>query len=665
MAGSFAALSLLVAAAGCNSAGAAGGEPRYASAETTVSSASSSSAATSNANGTTPSAAQRPVNSRSAVKQTLGADPHVIIDARKTLQYLASEELEGRGVGTKGLEEAADYIATRFAELGLRPLPGHNDYFQPFDYTSSSKIGKSSALKIDGKPFELRKDFTPASFSSEGTFTGPVVFAGYGIAAPEKYNGYDDYADVDVKGKVVLAMRFDPHNEKGKSRLTADGEWSPEAALAEKAKVAQARGAVALVLVNPPEHHGNRDRLLPFAAQYSGGAEIPVVQVKQEVANGILRKGGAPNLRELQKQIDESGKPSALALTGVTVSGNVDIERERQTVRNVMAMLPGANASEYVVIGAHYDHLGRGGQGSMRPHVNAIHYGADDNASGTTALIETARQLVRQGRPARSVVFVAFTVEEEGLLGSQHFVANPPIPLDRIVAMLNMDMVGRVRNAVMYIGGAGTAEPFDDLLRRVDDASPLEFKNMGRGGFGPSDHMSFALKKIPVLFFFSGMHPQYHTPADTPDRINYKGIAESVAAAHAIVNELATMPKSQYVATSDTEPMQLRPSGGGSDSDSDRDPAERPASLGVIPDYGSDQSTTGVRISGATDGTAAAAAGLKEGDVLTKWNGKKLGSLMDLSVFLRESKPGDKVKLTYVRDGKETEVEVTLKARGG
>jgi Zn-dependent M28 family amino/carboxypeptidase len=646
-------VSLLVGAAGCNSAPAPGAKvPQYAS-----------------SSGRTPTTMRATGAPRDA-HALASVDPHVVLNAKKSITYLASEELEGRGLGTHGVELAADFVARRFAEIGLRPLPGKRDFYQPFAYTSSAKLGKDTRLKINKQSFEPRKEFTPVSFSAEGAFSAPVVFVGYGIGAPEKHNGYDDYAGIDVKGKVVLVLRYDPHDENGDSRLTGrKGDWSEEASLSTKAKAAADRGAVALLLVNPPNFHGSRDRLMPFQREFDGGASpIPVLHVRQPVANALLKQANAPGLKVLQERIDTSGKPASMPLSSsTTASGNVAIERDQSQVKNVMAMLPGAKTDEFVVVGAHYDHLGRGGRGSLRPNAKAVHFGADDNASGTAALIELARQMVRAGRPERSVIFVAFTAEEEGLHGSRHFVNHPPVPLESIVAMLNLDMVGRVRNHMMFVGGAGTAEAFDAILKSADDASPLRLKTIGRGGFGPSDHMSFALKKIPVIFLFSGMHPEYHTPNDTPEKINYVGVAQSVALSQELVRSLAAMPRQTYDASSDSQPLLITSahSGGGGPERGDRDPTERRASLGVIPDYGTDTSKDGVRISGATAGTAAAEAGLREGDVITQINDDKIESLMDLTNFLNKSKPGDKARITVMRDGKPLELEATLKARGG
>ncbi|MGH7179890.1 MAG: M28 family peptidase, partial [Tepidisphaeraceae bacterium] len=439
----------------------------------------------------------------------------------------------------------------------------------------------------------------------------------------------------------------------------------PHAALTTKAANAAAHGAVGMILVNPPTYHGSFDRLVPFSRQ-GGRASIPVVQVKQFLIDAILKKAGSANLKTIQAQIDEEGLPHSFAMADATASGKVILQRREVEVKNVMAVLPGygPRADEYIVVGAHYDHLGRGLPGSMAPRSKAIHHGADDNASGTTAVIELAGKLVRGGRLERSVIFICFTAEEEGLLGSAHFVSNPPVPLEKIVAMLNMDMVGRIRNNVLYVGGTGTAKRFEQLVKAADKGSPLVIREsgamVGRGGFGPSDHMSFALKKIPVLFFFSGLHQDYHTPTDTADKINYRGLADSVAFAQQLIVDWAAMPRQEYVAAFDSGPS--RRAMGGNETG---EPTARRATLGVVPDYGSDESTVGVRISGTVDGSPAATAGLKDGDVLVEIGAMKIGSLYDLTDFLAKAKPGDKVKVIVLRDGQRVESETTLAERGG
>lgn len=571
----------------------------------------------------------------------------------KDVTYLASDDLEGRGLGTKGLDVASEYIADRFRSLELRTLPGQPDYFQEFFVNRGAAVNAASTLKIGQTNLTHPRQFIPQGFSADAQFDAPVVFAGYGISSTDQK--YDDYAGIDVKGKVVLVLRYEPHNEQGTSRFVNE-DWSPDAALNAKAEAAAKNGAVALLLVNPPRHHDG-DTLLGVN-RGGGRSEIPFIHIRQEVADDLLRRGGSEKtLGQLQAEIDSTGQPRSFALKDISVSGNVKLDRDRVAARNVMAYLRGgSNPDEYVVVGAHYDHLGRGGSGSLAPMSHEIHNGADDNASGTAALLNLAERLVYAGRRDRSIIFVLFSGEEEGLLGSQHFVQNCPVPLAKIVGMLNLDMVGRVRSNILYTGGSGTAAAFDPMLASADVDSPLELKSIGKGGRGPSDHMSFSLKQIPVLFFFSGVHADYHTPTDDSTAINYAGIVEVIRLSMRVVNEMSRMPKQQYVSTFDSEMVSLN-SGTGSRGTR--------VSLGVVPDYSAAESTTGVRIQGTSPGSPAALAGLKDGDVVVQIADKKIGNLVDLSEYLGRARPGDQVKVVLMRDGQRIEVSLTLAERKG
>jgi hypothetical protein len=639
-----------------------------------------------------------------ATEPTVGGGGPVVLEdeMRADLYYLASDRLQGRGVGTEGLDLAADFIATRFQALGLKPLPGLDGYFQPFEMTTAESIDPATSLTSGERAYKLKEDFTPVSFSAEGEFAGPVVFAGYGIT--DAGRGYDDYAGLDVKGKVVLAMRFEPHDSNGKSRWGKD-DWTTNAHLETKARVAAEHGAAALLLVNPPAFHDQGDdSLMPFARQTVGAATtLPFFHVKRSVADDLLARGGAPTLKELQGRIDKEAKPESLRLKDVTAGGKAAIKRTKKTVKNVVAYLPGSGptADEYVIVGSHYDHLGYGGPGSLmgvasvvgvpvpmlnphagpttgpaagnphattsatRPSLRAIHHGADDNASGTVTMLELARIFAREAKakqPARSLVFMAFTAEESGLVGSARFVNHPPIDLKKVVGMINLDMVGRVRKNILYVGGGGTAAPFKNLLKVADEHSPLEFKNFGDGGLGPSDHMSFALKKVPVIFLFSGTHEDYHRPTDTADKVNYDGMAQVARVGVELVDDFEQMSKSAYVDAADKGSM-MNPMTTGLGTGGEG--GGRRASLGVIPQYGQEEDGKGVPIGGTTPDTPAAKAGLRADDVILKLGDKPTGTLMELSAALGSFKPGDKVKVVYRRAGKEMSVEVTLAERRG
>lgn len=578
---------------------------------------------------------------------------------RDEVSYLASPELEGRGINTPGIDLAAHFIAEQFKLAGLKPLTPRGDYFQHFDFVTADHTDMATALIVGNQDYRLGTDFVAMSFSAEKSFAGPVVFVGYGIV--DAGNQYDDYAGLDVRGKVLVVMRFEPHDEQGRSRFVADG-WSAGARLSAKARAAAEHGAAAILLVNPPEFHGG-DGLLPFAGRFSEApAAIPVMQVKQSVVDAWLKQAGLPDLAALQKKIDRTGRPDSMELTGLTAQGKVLIHRTVHQLKNVIGEIRGVgpHADEYVIVGAHYDHLGYGGAGSLAPGRRALHPGADDNASGTAAVMEMARMLAGGPPPLRSILLVCFSAEETGLIGSNYFVNHPPVSLSKVAAMVNLDMVGRLRNETLLVGGTGTALPFAPILADLDEQSPLKLKEFGKGGFGPSDHLSFAIKKVPVLFLFTGLHTDYHRPTDTPDKINYDGLAQVVDFAAELVDRLSDMPKSSYNESADTlsswqhfGPATDRSSHGG----------EGGASLGVVPDYSADQSAGGVRISGTVPGSPAASAGLRDGDVIVALGSHRIDNLYDLTDALAGARPGDRVEIKFLRDQQEQSAEVILVRR--
>jgi hypothetical protein len=585
-----------------------------------------------------------------------GAPSPTDADPRDTLPYLASDRLQGRGVGQEGLDDAANFIAAEFASDGLRPLPGNSDFFQPFPYTVQSSPGPRTSLLIGSQPLALNSDYIPMRFSSQGKFSGPVVFAGYGVSDSR----YDDYAGIDVKGKVVIALRYEPMDGSWHSRLAPQDDpsgWSEHATFATKAKTAAEHGAAALLIVNVPD--SEPDLLTNFSSATAEPASIPVIQIKESVADQLLTGNGSPNLKTLWNQINSAFKPRSMLLTGGNVSGEVQIAAKETQLNNVIGVLPGEGplADQFIIVGAHYDHLGLGQLGYTLGPPGSIYHGADDNASGTSTILELASRFSHGPAPARSIVFICFTAEEEGLIGSEYFVKRPPIPLDKIVAMVNLDMVGRIRDETLYIGGQGTAKDFDSIVTQADSDSPLKLKSIGRGGLGPSDHMSFALKHIPVLFLFSGLHADYHRPTDTSDKINYAGIDEVADFTARVINGLTQMPRDPYVVEADKDSMHLfgMPMMGGG-------PARR-VILGVIPDYSSADSRVGVLISGTTPGTPAEAAGLQEGDLLVQFNQEQLQNLMDLTQDLARSKPGDKIVLKLIRGTKTLSFNITLAER--
>ena len=431
--------------------------------------------------------------------------------------------MKGRGSGTPELNKAADYIARQFKAAGLKPIDGKS-YFQTFNVTSSARLGKRNQLSYtmgDKKNSAKSAQFSPLNFSSSGEFSGQVVFAGYGITAREY--SYDDYTGIDVKDKFVIVLRHEPQEFDEKSVFSGK-VYTEHAQFFSKAVNAKMHGARGVILVNDASNHADSDDLEPFATS-AGPTEagIPYVQVKAEIVDQWLAQAGphGGDIKTLQAQIDKDLRNMSFALPdSVSITVRTDVRRDSKPVNNVVGYLPG-ETDEHVVLGAHYDHLGLGHQFSLAPSLAGTpHPGADDNASGTAGLIELARYFGAQGKRHRGIVFMTFAGEELGLLGSGYYANNPKIPIENTVAMLNMDMIGRIRDGKVYLGGLGTGASFNQLIDDVSKGSTLTLEKSDSGGYGSSDHTSFTTKQVPVLFFFSGLHADYHKPSDTWDKID-------------------------------------------------------------------------------------------------------------------------------------------------
>jgi aminopeptidase YwaD len=581
------------------------------------------------------------------------ADPARVLNDIKTL---SAPEMEGRGAGTKGLARAADLIVKRYKELKISPSGTHG-YLQPFTLITGAKLKSDNRfVVINGdrkKDLKTNQDFVPFSFSSSGQVEGSVVFAGYGVTA-EEYQ-YDDYANVDVKDKIVVVLRYEPTAFAAKS---GEQGLTHHSQMITKAINARNHGARAIVLVNGKLGDGEEDLLTRFGS-VSGPENIGImfVQVKNDVAEGWL-EAAAKSLKEAQDQINASSKPSSLALPGTLhLSMKVDIETTRATVNNILAYLPG-QTDEYVIVGAHYDHLGRGNFDSLAPsQVGQIHPGADDNASGTAGVLELARLLAPlRGQLKRGVLFMDFAGEELGLLGSAEWVKDPTRPLEKAVAMINMDMIGRIKDDKVYIGGVGTGSTFKPLLDQVEKEQAQKgsaFKiEYSASGYSSSDHTSFVTKKIPVMFFFSGLHSDYHKPSDTWDKINAPSAARLLDLIANVTVRLANAnaeetPKFQTV-------VEQKPPGGGGG-------AGYGPYFGSIPDFG--EIPNGVKFADVKPGSPAAKAGLKAGDILIQFGDKAIKNLYDFTDALRRSKIGDVVEVKVLRDGQPVTASVKLEQR--
>jgi Zn-dependent M28 family amino/carboxypeptidase len=583
---------------------------------------------------------------------TATIDPNIYLD---DVKFLASKEMKGRATGSPELEKAGAFIAGKFRDFGLKPADGKS-YYQAFTVTTNAHLGKTNRFQFteNGRSAVLRfpEDFLPFNFSSGGKLSASVVFVGYGITAPE-YN-YDDYAGIDVKGKIVVMLRHEPQEYDEKS-VFAGKSYTRHAQFASKASNAKNHGAVGVILLNDrANHRSEADELEPFGST-EGPAEagIPFLQVKEQKIQSWFSDAGK-NLETIEADIDRSLSPESFAFPdSLRVDANLDIERAVKTVHNVVGYLPG-ETDEYLIIGAHYDHLGLGEQFSLAPDLKGtVHPGADDNASGTAGVIELARWFSTQPKQKRGIVFMTFAGEELGLLGSAFYAEHPDFPLEKCAAMINMDMIGRVRNDKLYIGGAGTGTTLRALLDRESPKFTLHLDYSDTSGYGSSDHTSFTAKQVPVLFFFSGLHSDYHKPSDTWDKIDAPEAAkvlELVADLTDNLREDAGRPQFVRVAPPASAGGPAASGSGGYGP-----------YFGSIPDFG--EGVAGVKFSDVTPGSPAATAGLKAGDIMIEFDGKPIQNLYDFTYALQAKKPGDVVKVKALRNGKPVEATVTLTRR--
>ena len=588
-------------------------------------------------------------------------------DVRIHLKYLASEAMEGRLTGTPGEQLATDYAARVFESLGLEPAGDDGTWFQPFEFTAGVSLGPGNRLCIahTGAPapdcYPVDETWRPIAFSKTGSFDAPVVFAGYGIVAPELEHlpEYDSYAHLDVKDKWVVVFRYIPEDVSTERRL----HLTQYAGLRYKAMVARDRGAAGIVFVSGPNSQVADPLVdLSFDASFSG-TSIAAVTVDDRVGEALLSTAGR-TLEALQSELDTGDPVMGFEPPDVRLQVDVDIVQEKRTGRNVLARLPadGDPDAGTVVVGAHIDHLGRGaGTGSLARDFekDRIHYGADDNASGVAGLFEIAQYLSglkAEGTftPKRDIIFAAWSGEELGLLGSAKFVqsyadipeSEPLTP--RVTAYVNMDMIGRLREAAV-IGGVGSSSIWADLIPGWKKAAGDLDITTQDDNFLPTDATSFYVRGVPILNAFTGAHEQYHTPRDTPDRIDYEGAAQ-------IARFMAEA--TAHLATRDDAPDYIPQAA----------PVERTggaglrAYLGTIPDYSQDDGN-GLKLAGVSEGGPAAEAGILGGDVVVELAGTAIENIYDYTYAIEALKIGEPVSVAVKRGEERIELTVTPTAR--
>ncbi len=580
---------------------------------------------------------------------------------RTYVETLASEKFDGRLTGSAGERLAAEYISAELKRIGAKPLPGRDDYRLPFEFTAGSRDG-GSVLTVNKNEFTNRADVRALSFSDNGTIAGPIVFAGYGIVIPEGQEfGYDSYAGVDVKDKIVLVLRYFPEDADNKTRAVL----ARYADLRYKAMAARQHGAKAMLVVTGPRSP-NAGETIPMSFDTAlSGSGIVAASISGAAANAIL--SAAPNhdpaqtLESIQKSLDTANPHVAgFAIPDLTITIRTVVVREKQTGANVVAYLPATMATTgvekpWIAIGAHYDHLGHGGNGNSlarKDEAGRVHVGADDNASGTAAVLaigETLASAANQPRK-RNVLLAFWSGEELGLIGSSAFVngANPPVPIDQIEAYLNFDMVGRMQDNKLALQAVGTSDAWPKMIEQANIAAGFDLA-LQTDPYQPTDVATFNQAGVPCLSFFTGNHADYHRPTDTADKIDYEDLERVVSFAAALVRRTEDLDQPPQF-TKVTPPVQ---SGGGR--------AGARVFTGTIPDYSTE--AKGLLLSGVIGGGPADQAGLQKGDIIIEIGGQSITNIYDYTYALDVLKIGTPVKVIYTRDGQRRETTLTPAAR--
>jgi aminopeptidase YwaD len=585
---------------------------------------------------------------------------------RKHIEYLASDKLEGRRTGEPGATLAAKYVADVFGKIGLDPgfASGNKkpSYLQPFPFVTGVQMASTwneFLLHINyvggrGSDLEEMGLVRPAGFSMNGSATAPIVFTGYGITAAEQK--FDDYAGVDARGKIVLAFEGTPDNDNPHSTF---GHFDTRT----KALIAKDHGAIGLLLISREDNFAD-DKLVRLAYDQSlGESALPTFVMSRDAGAKLLGIDG-PSLKALEATTATGQSHNAVMNTSMakwspSVSFKINLVKKNADAYNVIGILPGTDPvlkSEAIIVGAHYDHLGHGGAGSLDVNSTAIHHGADDNASGTAAVIELAREFTEAKNNKRTLIFIAFSGEEEGLIGSNFYVNNPIFAIGKTVAMINLDMAGRLKDSKLNVGGIGTATEWRAMVERlngspgitnvalkagVQPVSPFVLQ-LNEDGYGPSDHSSFYQKKIPVLFLFTGTHNDYHKPTDTAEKINYDGLLHVVNYVSDIVRSIDQNPQRPTYTVAKSSPI------GGRNGFN--------ISLGTVPNYA--DSTDGLLLDGVRDNSPAAKAGVKAGDKVVKLAGKDVRNVMDYTYILGEMKAGEEYEIIVLRGGEKLTMKI-------
>ena len=564
----------------------------------------------------------------------IGAEEISSDDIMKHIRFLADDKRAGRYPGTRESRDVISYLINHLKSYGIQPGGESGSFKQTFSILDSVKLGENNSLNVNSKPMNLMEDYVPLWFSGNAALSSDIIFAGYGFNILTDSLVWNDYKDIDVEGKWVMVMRHSPERDNPHSI------YAPHSDLHKKMIEARDRGAAGVLFISQIED----TTLIPF--RYIPGyskSGIPAIHLSNKVADDILKNVGTSR-KIIQNKMNRDLETISIDIPNVNVSANVELKNIYSRAANVIGQIVSRNhryRDEYIVIGAHFDHLGYGGpgSGSLKPDTSAVHNGANDNASGTAGLLELA-QILQANRQLlkRSILLIGFDAEEKGLIGSKYFISNPTIQKNNIVTMINMDMIGKMKDSTLIVGGVGTSPTFEPLLDSLSKLSNLNLE-YDQAGYGPSDHASFYAEDIPVLFFFTGDYSnKYHLPEDDWEDINASGEKQILDIIYKSVIALSrdqTRPAFR-VAGPKTRTVQRK---------------NKQVKMGILPYYGG--TSEGLKVDKIYDPDGAAAkAGIKSGDIIKSINKKPIKDIYEYMKRMEEIKPGQSIPVDIKRDGK-------------
>ena len=555
-------------------------------------------------------------------------------DILKHIKFLSDDKRAGRYPGTRQSRDVIAYLINQLKTYGVQPAGESGSFKQTFSILDSVKVGKNNSLKLNDRPLSIEKDYIPLWFSGNASLSSQIIFAGYGINMITDSLVWNDYKDLKVDGKWVMVMRHSPERDNPHS------PFAPHSDLHKKMIEARDRGAAGIIFISQIED----STLIPF--KYIPGyskSGIPAIHISNDIADGILKTVGSSRAI-IQSEMNRTLGPETLSIPGITLSANVELKDIYSRAANVVGKVVSRNhkyRDEFIVIGAHFDHLGYGGpgSGSLKPDTSAIHNGANDNASGTAGLLELAHKLqINRQLLKRSVLLIAFDAEEKGLLGSKYFIQNPTVDKSNIVTMINMDMIGNMQDSTLIIGGVGTSPLFGPMLDSLSKDSGLKFE-FNQAGYGPSDHASFYSENIPVLFFFTGDYStNYHSPEDDWEEINTQGEKQILDVVYDIVIDISRKSSKPSFELAGPKKQQSQRN-------------NQKVKLGIIPDYGG--TIKGLKIDKIYDPSGPAAkAGIRPGDIIRSINKMPINDIYEFMKRMETVEKGQSISVDIKRDGK-------------